>query len=259
MTRAYALKQVIRARAARTGERYTTARRHVLSAMKPPSALRATAGKRATGGKPAGEAAPEAAAASPKGGLSEKTSLRITGQGLEHWFQVLDRFGGVEKGHTASARHLAEDHKIDGWYAQGITVAFERARGVRAANQRCDGKYEVSVSKVVTADTAGVIKLFTDKRLRKRWVTGVDSDLVKALSGAIDAPKSKGWVVRPDGQGRWRYKWGETTVQCYLYPKPGGKVSVVVTNMNLAGADAVEERRATWKTVLNALATHLAA
>ena len=30
MTRARALKQVIRARAAKTGERYTTARRHIL-------------------------------------------------------------------------------------------------------------------------------------------------------------------------------------------------------------------------------------
>ena len=258
MTRAYALKQVIRARAAKTGERYTTARRHVLAALKPP--LDDARGWPAVAiVKPPSATAASAPATKAKGGLSESTSLRITGHGLEHWFQVLDQFGGVEKGHTASARHLAEDHQIDGWYAQGITVAFERARGVRAANQRCDGKYEVSVSKVVTADAADVIKLFTDKRLRKRWVAGVDHELVAALAAAIDAPKSKGWVVRPDGQGRWRYKWGETTVQCYLYPKPGGKVSVVVTNMNLPGAEAVEQRRTMWKAVLSAIATHLAA
>ena len=33
MTRARALKQIIRTRAARTGERYTTARRHVLKTI----------------------------------------------------------------------------------------------------------------------------------------------------------------------------------------------------------------------------------
>ena len=33
MTRARALKQVIRARAAKTGERYTTARRHILKEL----------------------------------------------------------------------------------------------------------------------------------------------------------------------------------------------------------------------------------
>ena len=77
MTRAYALKQVIRARAAKTGERYTTARRHVLSGLKPRLAAVPTPAKAVID-------PPKAAAASPKGGLSEKTSLRITGHGLEH-------------------------------------------------------------------------------------------------------------------------------------------------------------------------------
>ncbi|MDO8678523.1 MAG: hypothetical protein Q7R30_08170 [Acidobacteriota bacterium] len=35
MTRARALKQLIRDRAAKTGERYTTARRHILKAVPP--------------------------------------------------------------------------------------------------------------------------------------------------------------------------------------------------------------------------------
>jgi hypothetical protein len=261
MTRSAALKQIIRDRAAKTGERYTTARRHVLNSRGP--SLGEARDRRLIAGGPSMAPAP-AAAAKPsatnvKGGLSEKTALRITGHGLEHWFAVLDRFGAVEKGHTAAARHLSEDHHIEGWYAQGITVAFERARGVRGVNQRCDGKYEVSVSKVLEAGAADVIRLFTDKRARRRWVTGVDGDLVTGFITAIDAPKSKGWIVRPDGQARWRYKWGATTVQCNLYPKPGGKVSMVVTNLNLPGADSVEERRALWKSALQALATYLAA
>jgi len=37
-------------------------------------------------------------------------------------------------------------------------------------------------------------------------------------------------------------------------PKPGGKVSLVVTNSKLAGASMVEERRALWRTAVNALA-----
>ena len=67
---------------------------------------------------------------------------------------MLDRFGGATKGHTALARHLYDEHGVPGWYCQGITVAYERARGARAQNQRCDGAFEVSVSKVMTATTA---------------------------------------------------------------------------------------------------------
>ena len=155
MTRARALKQVIRARAAKTGERYTTARRHVLKDLQqttvPAARLRSTTAPRA------------AAAGSSKGSVSDAKSLEKTGHGLDHWFDVLDRFGAVDKGHTAAARHLYDVHHVDGWYAQGITVAYERARGVRALNQRCDGGYQVSVSKVVAAETTDVIKAFTER------------------------------------------------------------------------------------------------
>jgi hypothetical protein len=250
MTRAHALKKVIRARAAKTGERYTTARRHVLKDLQqrnPPAA------------RPKSTTATRTAAGSAKGSVSEAKSLEKTGHGLDHWFEVLDRFGAVEKGHTAAARHLYEAHHVDGWYAQGITVAYERARGVRALNQRCDGEFEVSVSKVVAADTRDVIKAFTQTRRRRRWVEGVDAGLVRALAAAVDNPASKGFVIRPDGQGRYRYKWDGTTVQVYLLPKPGDKVSVVVTNTKLSGASMVEERRKQWRIALGAIATLLAA
>jgi len=250
MTRARALKQVIRARAAKTGERYTIARRHVLKDLPPRTAPSA---------RPRSMTATRAAAAgSSKGSVSDAKSLEKTGHGLDHWFEVLDRFGAVEKGHTAAARHLHEAHHVNGWYAQGITVAYERARGMRALNQRCDGEYEVSVSKVVAADTTDVIKAFTETRRRRRWVEGIDARLVSALSAGLDSPASKGFVVRPDGQARFLYKWDGTTVQLYVLPKPGGKVSVVVVNTKLPGAAIVEERREQWRIALRAVAALLA-
>ena len=247
MTRARALKQVIRARVAKTGERYATARRMVLKTLP---------GAAATLLPAVSPSAPEPAtrtAVKPKTSISDAKFREKTGHGLDHWFDVLDRFGAVEKGHTAAARHLYEAHGVEGWYAQGITVAYERARGVRGANQRCDGAYEVSVSKVMTGNPRRVIAAITDARTR-RGLTGVDAALVEALWNALDSPSSKGFVVRPDGLGRFRYNWGKTTVQLYLQPKAGGKVSVVATNMKLTGAAMVEERRAMWRTALNSLA-----
>lgn len=186
--------------------------------------------------------------------MSDATSRAKTGHGLDHWFEVLDRFGGVAKGHTALARHLFDEHGVPGWHSQGITVAYERARGARAVNQRCDGEYEVSASKVVAAKTVDVIKALTDRRVRGRWMKGVDGSLGKALAAAVDNPASKGIVVRADGQGRFRYKWGDTTVQLYFYPKAGGKTSLVATNSKLTDGSMVEERRALWRKALDGLA-----
>jgi hypothetical protein len=251
MTRARALKHVIRARAAKTGERYTTARRHVLNDLR--ASAPSVAIFPATPAPAPAKAVPVPPAVS-KGGLSDARSREKTGHGLDHWFGVLDRFGGTAKGHTALARHLYDDHSVPGWHSQGITVAYERARGARAVNQRCDGEYEVSVSKVVNASAAAVIKALTDARARRRWTESVDAPLVKALSTALASATSKGVVVRGDGQGRYRYKWGATTVQMYLLPKAGGKVSLVVTNSKLADGAMVDARRGQWRAALNALA-----
>jgi hypothetical protein len=243
MTRARALKKVIRARAARTGERYTTARRHVLESLEKQSVQRT---------RPASSPS-KPKSVTTRAGMSDARFAERTGHGLSYWFDVLDRFGAVDKGHTAAARHLAEAHKVDGWYAQGITVAYERARGVRAVNQRCDGAYEVSVSKTIDADARSVFEWLSDPS-RRRALLKADPDLVEALYAALDDRSSKGFVVRADGLGRFRYKWKESTVQLYLVPK-AGKVSFVATNMKLAGTEMVEERRVRWRAVLNALAT----
>jgi hypothetical protein len=247
MTRARALKQIIRARATKTGERYTTARRHVLNSLE----------TRGRGARPAAAPAktPEAVAPPPaKGSVSDATARAKTGHGLDHWFAVLDTFDGVAKGHTASARHLYEDHKIPGWYAQGITVAYERARGARTLHQRMSGDYEVSVTKTVNGDTRTVARAFTDAKRRGKWLPAADAELGAALIAALKAKTSKGFVIRPDGMGRYRYKWGATTVQFYLLPKGEGRTSVVVTQMKLADAASVEKRRAEWRAALGALA-----
>ena len=94
---------------------------------------------------------------------------------------------------------------------------------------------------------------------RRRQIEGVDEELMRALGKAVESPASKGFVIRADGQGRFRYKWDDTAVELLILPKTGGKVSLVVTNTKLANASMVEERRALWRAMLNALATQLAA
>lgn len=253
MTRAKTLKLVIRARAAKTGERYTTARRHVLAGRIQPAIA---AGVRPTN-------APAAVTPTPskttKGGMSDASALKRTGHDLAHWFAVLDTFGAVEKGHTAAARHLHRDHGVDGWYAQGITVAYERERGVRGVNQRRDGVWEVSVSKTVAASTPDVVKAFTDARTRRNWIGGANPGLAASIAKGLAGRLSKGWIVRPDGIGRFRYKWGDTIVQLYAYPKSAGKIALTVQHTKLADAKAVETYRSQWKTALGLLADHFAA
>jgi hypothetical protein len=255
MTRHRALKTIIRARAAKTGERYTTARRHVLDA------LRSRTGRPAPGveapANPIARGTRSAAATSAKGAVSEPRVRERTGHDLAHWFAVLDGFGAATKGHTAAARHLRQSHGIDSWYSQGITVAYERARGLRSVNQRRAGHFEFSASKVVRADSRTVIAAFTGKRRRARWLADADPDLARTLSAALDG--AGGFTFRTNGEARCRYKWNDAAVELHVAPKAADASSVVVQNVGLPSAAAVEERRAKWRAALAALAAYLAA
>jgi hypothetical protein len=201
--------------------------------------------------------AAHAASATVKGAVSDVRVRERTGRDLAHWFDVLDRFGAVQKGHTAAAQHLREAHDVDSWYSQGITVSYERARGLRAANQRVGGTYEFSTSKVVAADTKTVIAALANKRRRARWAGALDRDLVGALSAALRAVKSKGFVLKTDGQAHYRYKWDGTTVEMSVTPKSGGRSSLVVQQFKLPSRHLLDERRNQWRATLAALAAHL--
>ena len=165
MTQAKKLKKQIRARARKTGESYTAARRLVLKQK----------ASRPVRGPDAATPVPEALRE------GEARLVERTGHGWGHWFALLDAFDAAAKGHTATARHVALDHGVDGWYAQQITVQYERARGLRGTNQRMSGEYEVSVSKVLPAPVAKVVKALRDARARAVWAAALDPELRRAL------------------------------------------------------------------------------
>lgn len=249
MTRAKKLKKSIRARAQKTGESYTAARRQLLAGKARRSATPAALDAKPTPAKPA---APVRKAG---GAVSDATARQRTGHGLEHWFGVLDAFGAVEKGHTAAARHLFADHGVPGWYSQGITVAYERERGVRQVNQRCTGDYEVSVSRVVAAPAPELIRALRVPAERAAWLKDAAPEIPRALRAALDGPKAKALNVRPDGEGRLRYRDGQSAIEWRLTPK-GAKTSVVVALTKLEDAAAAEARRVDWRAALDALRAH---
>jgi hypothetical protein len=240
MTRDHKLKKAIRARAQKTGESYAAARRQYLKPATPSPAAPTKNAK--------------------AGGMTEASARRVTGHGLDHWFAVLDAFspGGV-KGHTAAARHVADGHGVPGWHAQGITVAWERARGHRAMNQSCTGTFNVSVSRVVPAEVAAVAAAFRDRTARARWLAKADPALARALTAALDGGKSKGLKQAREDRLRLRFRWDERTIELRVDAKPGGKTSVVADNMELPDAAAVERRRAIWKDALDGLREFLTA
>jgi hypothetical protein len=255
MTEAKKLKQAIRARSRKTGERYTAARRQLLERRfgRAPKAAAA----RPNPPRPAPEEAVEAR--SDRLAIGDAAIVKKTGHGYLHWFAVLDAFDVKAKGHAAAAAHLRKEHGVPGWHCQMITVAYERARGLRAVNQTCAGDFQVSVSKTVRASVSEIVSAFDDHSRRASWLRDTDEGLARALSAAFSGPKGKRVKVKDGRNARLRYAWNETSVEIRIAATTKGAANVVADNTKLASASAVAERRAFWRVALENLKTHLLA
>jgi hypothetical protein len=91
-------------------------------------------------------------------GVGDDAVREATGRDRAEWFALLDEAGAATWSHKDIAGWLVREHGVDGWWAQGITVGFEQARGIRRPGQRQDGTYEASVSRTVALDTADALR-----------------------------------------------------------------------------------------------------
>ncbi|HEV2854053.1 MAG TPA: DUF4287 domain-containing protein [Thermoanaerobaculia bacterium] len=263
MTLQKKLKKSIRARSQKTGESYTAARRQVLLARdkktETPNPIAVTEPIEPPPPPAPAPAAPPVPAKATKpvrGEVSDESARKKTGHGLDHWFAVLDAFGAAGKGHTAAAAHLNKEHGVPGWHAQGITVAYERAHGLRETNQSCTGTFQVSVSKTVPAPVAEVLDALKDANRRSEWLQGADPGLVAALDSAFTGDKPREVKTKGSDNAWLRFPWEGHTVEIRVTGKPKG-ASVVADNSNLASPELVEQRRAQWRVALAGLQKHL--
>ena len=225
-------KQRVRARMAKTGEAYTTARHQLLRNASDPDA------------SPAAPVSLTAERTNPIPSdamlVADEAMIRATGRGHAEWFAILDAWGAVDHTHTEIARWLGETHGTPGWWTQNVTVAYERARGLRAPHQMADG-FAVSVTRTVDIPPELALRAFTDETLRAGW---------------LPVPMRQ----RPTrARNTARFDWDEppSRVVVSLVPKGEARTTIAVAHEQLPDAAAGERLKSSWRAWLAALKTVL--
>lgn len=220
MTRQKTFKRRVRARMEKTGESYMAARRMLIG--------------HADGGDP--QVAPPVPGFEPP--ASEQALARATGHGWMEWIARLDAVGAASWSHRAMARWLIDEAGVPGWWAQAISVGYERARGLRVPGQRHDGGFTGGASKTVAVPVQRLFPAFADEALRERWLPGAQLRLRTAT-----APRSA------------RYDWedGATRVVAGFEALGTAKSRIAVEHERLPDAEATAEWKAFWRERLSAL------
>ncbi|NQX24916.1 hypothetical protein [Curtobacterium sp. VKM Ac-2852] len=89
-------------------------------------------------------------------GMAPDRVLAATGKKPDEWHALIDRADGATIGHAAIASWLI-GQGVEPWWAQGITIGYEQARGLRIPGQRTDGTFAVSASRQVPGEREAVL------------------------------------------------------------------------------------------------------
>jgi hypothetical protein len=222
MTKESSFKRRVRERMSKTGESYAAARSQ--ASQKRDRVQAARANLAATADRPSDDKVKEA-----------------TGKRWDAWFSILDRWGARQRKHGETAAFLMEEHDVPGWWAQSITVWYERSRGMRLKHQQADG-FTIYASKTVGVPVDVLFDAFVNARTRRKWLT--DGKMSLRTSHARHT-------------ARFNWEGGETRVTATFEDKGPAKATVAVAHERLPDPDEAETAKVSWRKRLVDLKAHL--
>lgn len=201
MTSQKSFKQRVRTRMDKTGESYTAARAQLLPREQEPD-------------------------------------VGPTRRPYREWFAELDEWGAIDRSHKEIAAWLMNEQGVAGWWAQNITVEYERARGLREVGQGRDGFFRVNASKTVAVPVEELYAAVVDAVRRDEWLPGV------VLRERTATPHRTA-----------RFDWGEgsTRVIFGFEVKGDGKSTVALSHERLPDSETAATMRAFWRERLSGL------
>lgn len=224
-------KRRVRARSAKTGESYTAARAQLVRRADARAAEPAPVSDETT--------QPPSPALDPEVELptSDEALRGATGLDWAGWFAALDAWGATAKRHPDIARWLREVHGVDGWWAQSITVGYERARRIRAKHQIASG-FSVSANRTIEVPVDRLKEAVTGESTRRQWLPDVEL---------------RRRPTRAETSARFDWPKPPSIVVAYFAAKGEGKSTLTVQHERLPDQATADRLKLHWRERLAAL------
>lgn len=166
---------------------------------------------------------------------TDESVQKATGRVWDEWMSELERVNASKLSHKDMAAMLVDTYDVSAWWAQTITVEYERFIGRREVGQSCEGDYQAGGSKTLPGT---MDEIFAEWQAFMKGKESLNDD---AFADAPTTSKTEKWRY-------WRVNLrGGSKVNITITQKAPGKVHLAVNHEKLANTDAVDNWKAFWK------------
>jgi len=189
--------------------------------------------------------------------LSEKAYQEATGQSKEYWFKKLkDKEQGQVLSHKELAEYLATYNEVSFWWAQSITVDYEKKNGRRVTGETGTSGFQIGVSKTLHCTVERGWQILLSPEGQSLWLQpDVELKIEKGAScRREDGFSAKVRVWNPNSHLRlsWQLsQWDQPSIlQIRCLPKAEDRCIITFHQEKLPDQYWREQMKSHWKEIL---------
>ncbi|WP_221586209.1 hypothetical protein [Microbacterium sp. G2-8] len=171
--------------------------------------------------------------------VDDDTIRAKTGREWDAWAEAIDAGPGRGAGHTAIAAWVVEQG-VDAWWAQNVTVGYERIRGLRLPGQMPDGTFTISRGRTVERSVEAIRALLLDDETRGAALGDIETTL-----RSKPAAKNLRFAARQGGD--------DIGIVAFAADPVGERAKLTVTHEKIATPEDGERWKTHWAAWLDAL------
>jgi hypothetical protein len=157
-----------------------------------------------------------------------------TGKDWHEWLSLLDASGAAAQGfdHNRLLELTMQSlPETAGWWAQMVSVGYERARGLREMHESCNGEFQATLSKTFPVPLFAAFAAWADANLRGEWLDAPDLSFTKLNAGR-----------------NIRARWPDGSLLDIRFNATGpDRCQIVVDTMKLNDNAGVQRAKAFWQ------------
>jgi uncharacterized protein YndB with AHSA1/START domain len=187
--------------------------------------------------------------------MNKEAIKKGTGKAPDEWFGWIEKAGLKDRPHKEIADYVYDKGGVSYWWAQEITVEFEKHIGRRIVGQTEDGLFQIGVSKTIAApapevwewlQSAEALALITDSA-----ESGAGALETLDCSGGKVIAKTTTFKAGSHVRLRWRKNdWPSYSIlQIRVTPKGDGKTVLAFHQEKLPSESARARMREYWQNV----------